>query len=244
MSDSSAFLCFIDRGHADESKISEKDEMSYARDGGHYAPAPELDARPGIPRGAIAKYYLANSKEYPGVGHDYWIYVPAQYHGDTPASLLIVLDGEGYLSGEVPIPVLMDNLIHDGQIPVMIVVFLNAGPDGPGYPIYGGSGNRAVEYDSADGKYAEFIVEELLPRIKARYNISDDPSHHGIMGGSSGGSAAFGVAWHRPDEFRRGISIVGSFVNIRGADAYAWMIRRADRKPIRIYLRVFVISYG
>ena len=52
------------------------------------------------------------------------------------------------------------------------------------------------------------------------YNISKDPERHGIGGASSGAIAAFTVAWERPDEFRKVLSIVGSFVNLRGGHAY------------------------
>ena len=40
---------------------------------------------------------------------------------------------------------------------------------------------------------------------------------HGIGGSSSGAIAAFTVAWERPDDFRKVLSNVGSFVNLRGA---------------------------
>ena len=33
------------------------------------------------------------------------------------------------------------------------------------------------------------------------------------------------------------LSIVGSFVNLRGGDAYADIVRESDRKPIRIFLQ-------
>ena len=43
---------------------------------------------------------------------------------------------------------------------------------------------------------------------------------HGIGGSSSGAIAAFTVAWERPNDFRKVLSNVGSFVNIRGGHVY------------------------
>jgi enterochelin esterase family protein len=45
------------------------------------------------------------------------------------------------------------------------------------------------------------------------------------------------VAWERPDEFRKVLSMIGSFTNIRGGDAYADIVRKSEKKPLRIYLQ-------
>ena len=59
-------------------------------------------------------------------------------------------------------------------------------------------------------------MDELLPVLYKEYNISKDPERHGIGGSSSGAIAAFTVAWERPNQFRKVLSNVGSFTNIRG----------------------------
>lgn len=217
--------------------MPEKDKPAYTKDSGEYTPAPELKARSGVPKGAITQHRLEKSTVFPGTAHDYWVYVPAQYRKGKPVCLMVYLDGKSWLDGEVPMSILMDNLIDDGTIPVTIALFTNAGDTGPGYPIYGGTSNRAVEYDSVNGDLARFIGDELLPRLQESYDISPDPNCRGIMGTSSGGSAAFGVAWHRPDLFGKVISVVGSFVNIRGADSFPSMVRRSERKSIRVFLQ-------
>ena len=51
-----------------------------------------------------------------------------------------------------------------------------------------------------------------MPVLNKEYNISKDPEQHGIGGASSGAIAAFTVAWERPNDFRKVLSIVGSFV--------------------------------
>ena len=90
--------------------------------------------------------------------------------------------------GEVRAGVVFNNLIQRGDLPVTIGVFVD-----PGEP-----GNRNVEYDAFDDTYATFLLDELLPEVRARYAVTDDPERWAIAGGSSGGSCAFTVAWHRP----------------------------------------------
>ncbi len=84
------------------------------------------------------------------------------------------------------------------------------------------------------------IVDELLPALYKDYNISRDPDQHGIGGASSGGIAAFTVAWERPSEFHKVFTIVGSFVDFAAPAAAALMptkLLASDKKPIRIFLQ-------
>ena len=69
------------------------------------------------------------------------------------------------------------------------------------------------------------------------YNISRNPDDHGIGGASSGAIAAFTTAWQRPDQFHKVLSIVGSFTNLRGGNAYPDLVLKSERKPIRIFLQ-------
>jgi enterochelin esterase family protein len=80
-------------------------------------------------------------------------------------------------------------------------------------------------------------VTEILPEVRKRYNITDDPEGHAICGISSGGICAWTVAWESPDQFRKVVSHVGSFTNIRGGNKYPDIIRSVDPKPIRVFLQ-------
>ena len=75
-----------------------------------------------------------------------------------------------------------------------------------------------------------------MPVLYKEFNISKDPEQHGIGGFSSGAIAAFTVAWERPGDFRKVLSNVGSFVNIRGGDAYPDIVMESAKKPIRVFL--------
>ena len=96
--------------------------------------------------------------------------------------------------------------------------------------------NRPTEYNALDDKYAAVIVDELLPALSKDYNIAKDPEWRGIGGSSSGAIAAFTVAWQRPNDFRKVLSNVGSFVDLRGGNAYPDIIAKSDKKPIRVFL--------
>jgi enterochelin esterase-like enzyme len=201
--------------------------------------------REGVPKGELrGPLVLPDSKAYPGTQHTYWVHVPAQYDPAVPASLMIFQDGQAFIdpNGSVRAPNVLDNLIYRRELPVMITVFINPGrtPEQPEpTPQQWGdqTTNRPTEYNSLDDRYARVIVDELLPVLSKEYNISKDPDRHGIGGTSSGAIAAFTVAWQRPDQFRKVISIVGSFTNIRGGDAYPDIIRQSEKKPLRVFLQ-------
>jgi predicted alpha/beta superfamily hydrolase len=197
----------------------------------------------GVPRGEIRGPFTLPSNAYPGTQHTYWVYVPPQYDPSTPASLMIYNDGQAFMNpdGDMRAQNVMDNLIFRRELPVLIAVFINPGrrPDQPepNATEWGDhTTNRPTEYNTLDDKYARVIVDELLPVLYRQYNLSHDPERHGIGGSSSGAIAAFTVAWERPNEFRKVLSNVGSFVDLRGGNAYPDIIRKSEKKPIRIFL--------
>jgi len=69
------------------------------------------------------------------------------------------------------------------------------------------------------------------------YTLTDDPNGRAIGGISSGGICSWTVAWQRPDAFRKVLSHVGSFTNIRGGHVYPALIRKTEPKPIRIFMQ-------
>ena len=210
----------------------------------HYQLGPDSFPQDGVPKGEVKGPFTLPSDAYPGTQHTYWVYVPAQYDPKVAASLMVFNDGQAfkYMDGDVRAPNVLDNLIYRREIPVMIAVFVNPGrrPDQP-EPTPSNWGdrdtNRPTEYNTLDDKYARVVVDELLPAITKDYNIASDPERRGIGGASSGAIAAFTVAWQRPDQFRKVLSIVGSFTNLRGGDAYAGIVRASERKPLRVYLQ-------
>ena len=210
----------------------------------HYQLGPDSMPQEGVPKGEIRGPFTLPSKAYPGTQHTYWVYVPAQYDPHVAGEPDDFHDGQAFKNedGDLRAQNVMDNLIYRREIPVMIGVFINPGrrPEQP-EPTPQNWGdrdtNRPTEYNSLDDKYARVIIDELMPALYKEYNISKDPERHGIGGSSSGAIAAFTVAWERPNHFRKVLSMIGSFVNLRGGHAYPDKVRKSEKKPIRVYLQ-------
>ena len=75
------------------------------------------------------------------------------------------------------------------------------------------------------------------PRGGRKYNLTKDPEGRAVCGVSSGGICAFTVAWERPDQFRKVMSHIGSFTDIRGGHVYPTLIRKTPPKPLRVFLQ-------
>jgi enterochelin esterase family protein len=143
----------------------------------------------------------------------------AQYRPGKPAALMVFEDGPSVYLDLLKTPWVLDHLIHQGEIT----------PDE--------NSLRSMEYDTLDDTYARFVLDEILPAVVLRhYTIVNEPDGWAIAGQSSGGIAAFTVAWHRPDRFHKVLTQNGSFANIRGGNVYPDLIRQTAAKPLRILL--------
>jgi sugar lactone lactonase YvrE/enterochelin esterase-like enzyme len=204
-----------------------------------YVLGPDSERQPGVPEGQLIERTW-KSEIFPGTERDYWVYVPAQYKPETPAAVMVFQDGGSYIrTGERgwQTPIVLDNLIHKGEIPVMIGIFINPGVMPAQTEQQQARYNRSFEYDALGDRYARFLLEEILPDVAKDYNLSDDPNARGIGGSSSGAICAFTAAWERPDAFRRVLSFIGTYVNIRGGQIYPTLIRKTEPKPLRIFLQ-------
>jgi enterochelin esterase family protein len=205
-----------------------------------YVLGPDSSYHDGVPKGRIEGPLVFKSKVFDNTIRQYWIYVPAQHDGTKPAALMVFQDGHKYVNveQEYRVPVVFDNLIAKGEMPVTIGVFVNPGHAGTELPAdpWRGS-NRSYEYDSLGEQYDRFLFDELLPEVAAKYKLTDDPEMRAIAGASSGGICAFTAAWEHPDYFRKVVSHIGSFTNIRGGHVYPALIRQSARRPIRVFLQ-------
>jgi iron(III)-enterobactin esterase len=245
--------------------------------GPDYVPAPELTSAEGVPQGAIHRFTLRSedSKIYPGITKvppggppNYlpsdWahvpvypksytrtvtVYVPAQYVPGTPSPVIVSQDGpampaEGKPAVRDSLAVVLDNLIAQHRVPAMVAVLIqNGGGDAQG-------SERGLEYDTMSGRYADFVESEVLPRVEAECGvvITKDPEARAAIGGSSGGAAAFTMAWYHPELYHRVITYSGTYVNQASpfnpdAPHGAWeypehLIPESPRKPIRLWMEV------
>ncbi|NQT88644.1 gluconolactonase, partial [bacterium] len=203
----------------------------------NYVPGPDSKPQPGVPKGKTFSFRFEGSKVFPGTSRHITVYVPAQYKGDKPACVYVGLDGLGFR-----VPVVFDNLIHKGEMPVTIAVGVSSGTVAS---VTGGEDprfNRSFEFDALNDSLARCIVEELFPEVEKRQTpdglpikLSPDPNDRCTGGASTGGIGAFTLAWERPDQFRRTFSAIGTFVGMRGGDRYPVLVRKTEPKPIRVF---------
>jgi enterochelin esterase-like enzyme len=194
-----------------------------------------------VPHGDVKKATFETSKIFPGTVRDYWVYVPKQYDAAKPACLMLFFDGSGPVKpeGQIRVPVVFDNLIAKKEMPVTIAVFVTPGSIKAAQPGAKDVSNRSYEYDSMGDANVRFVMDEFLPEATKGLNITKDPAGHAVWGISSSGIAAFTLAWDRPDAFRKVVSNIGSFTNIRGGYAYPALIRKTKDapKPLRVFLQ-------
>ena len=205
-----------------------------------YVLGADSQEKPGVPQGQVIQMPAwKDSKIYPGTTRDWWIYVPAQYTKEKPAAVMVFCDGAGFVKrdGQFRVPVVFDNLISRGEMPVTIGIFIQPGTFPTSNPKDKPRSNRSFEYDSLGDLHARFLLEEILPAVAKDYHLTTNPDERAICGNSSGGICAFTVAWERPDAFRKVVSHIGSFTNIRGGHVYPALIRKTDKKPLRVFLQ-------
>ncbi len=202
-----------------------------------YSLGPDSQPQPGVPKGSLTKHTLAPGKFFPGTPHNYQVFVPAQYDASRPIPFMIFLDGSGYAGDNVRVPVVLENLIARGEVPPMMAIFIDPGVMPALSDQAQNRYERIFEYDSLTPRFANFLIDELIPEVAKTYNLSKDPNDRGIAGLSTGGVGAFVAAWNRPDQFRRVITWIGSFGNFRGADRLPGLIRKTEPRPLRVFMQ-------
>jgi len=218
-----------------------------------YADSPELTPRDGVPKGSVIQFTMDSHESaiYPGIAksapgqvvpytRSVTVYIPAEYKSGDAAPFMVCQDsmGRGYL------PTILDNLISEHKVPVLVAIMIDSGGgDAQG-------SERGLEYDTVSGRYAEFIENEVLPKVEQEANVrlTPDPDGRLTMGGSSGGAAAFSMAWWHPDLYHRVLSYSGTFVNQQSpfnpdSPHGAWeyhehLIADSPRNPLRIWMEV------
>jgi enterochelin esterase-like enzyme len=235
-----------------------------------YANAPETVVNPDVPQGQVFEFVMRSdeSRIYPGIvriarmtrdrfgnyvvppggisapgpyERHVHVYIPKQYRQGTPAPFMVIQDGHSYVKRMVA---MMDNMIAAKRLPVMVLVFADSGgSDAQG-------SERGLEYDTLSDRYSNWVEQELLPAVTKNYGVTftSDPDGRGALGGSSGGIAAFTMAWFHPERYHKVLSYSGTFVNQAwpvdpatprgGWEYHDHLIAQAPAKPIRIWMEV------
>jgi enterochelin esterase family protein len=190
-----------------------------------YNAPPEATLGPGVTAGKMQPLMIDSKLLAPRM---VTVYSPASYVANTPAPFMVMQDGPAYIN-TFKLNVVLDNMIFKKQLPAMIVIF-----------VPNGGGQRSFEYDSLTDLYTRYVLEEVLPTVEKGLPIklTTDPEGRAAGGHSSGGIAAFTMGWHRPDQFHRILSNSGSYVGIRGGNAYPGLVMSMPAKPLRVFLSV------
>ena len=137
------------------------------------------------------------------------VYLPAAYaDGGSPWVALWDLAaftnaGPGHLNWRNHgdnLPDRLDRLIGSGAMEPAVVVL----PD-----CYTSLGGNQYVNSPAVGRYADYLVEELLPFVEERFNLVGRRCGRGLFGKSSGGYGALYLAMHYPDTWGAAASHAG-----------------------------------
>ena len=127
------------------------------------------------------------------------VYLPPGYDGGSAFPTIYWLHGftgtamsAVNASPWVPsLPECMDRVIAAGAPPAVLVMV-------DGFTRFGGSQYLNSE---ANGRYEDFVVEEIVSHIDRRFRTLAAPAHRGVNGKSSGGYGALVLAMRHPDVF-------------------------------------------
>jgi enterochelin esterase family protein len=164
------------------------------------------------------------------------VYTPPGYTSDArPNALLFLFDGDDYPSPSLAMPTTLNNLIAASKIPATVVVLVK-----------NVSGRRLKDL-VPNPEFADFMAKELLPWVRARYKVTNDPRQTVVGGFSAGGLAAAYMGLRYPEVFGNVLSQSGAFwwapdhfLDTEDATTEPnWMAKQfiaSPKLPLRFYL--------
>jgi enterochelin esterase-like enzyme len=205
---------------------------------------PDSYPLPGVPHGTLSAMKTLQSKIYPGMSSNYWVYVNAGADTANGAPLMVWQDGETIVGNQdllrLRMQTVSDNLVAKKLIPPMVHVLIQPGSGGEAT----GTRMRGILYDTVSDRYSKYLLEEVLPDVEKTYKLRVDAYSRAIAGASSGAICAFNVAWYQPTQFTRVLSHIGSYVplqwhpeqNLDGGYIVSHKVRRDPKKNLRVWL--------
>lgn len=204
-------------------------------------PKPWLVKKAGTPEGKVEAQTIHSNIQK--LDREVSIYTPAGYTPNgTPNRLLMLFDGDEYLSPSMGITVTMDNLIAAHKIPPTVVLLV-FNPDG-----------QRLKDLVANPEFADSMAKEVIPWVWAKYNVTHDAAQTVVGGYSAGGLAAnymalrysnvfgnvisqSGAVWWSPEQgiYDRAPSIEGN-----------WMARKfaeGPKLPVRFYIEAGAFEF-
>ena len=166
---------------------------------------------------------------------DIYVYLPFGFNQQQKSKypVIYLFDSFLYLN-RIEVPNILDNLIKEGKIKPMLAVLID-NPDG----------KRNIEMP-LNFNFKQFVVDELVPFIRKKYDTSLNPTENIIGGISYGGECAAFVAFYHSDIFGKVLSQSGSFWrDLELTDNYGneirndWLINKflvEENKDLKLFL--------
>lgn len=176
------------------------------------APQPWMIKKAGTPQGKIEQQQIRSEIQI--LDRSISIYTPPGYKPNGPPNRLLVLfDAEEYLDAQFAMPITMNNLIAASRIPPTVAVL-----------VHNVTGQRLQDL-VGNPAFADFMGKELIPWVRARYNVTHDSTQTVVGGFSAGGLAACYTALRYPNIF-------GNVLSQSGAVYWSPEQGIEDRNPI------------
>ena len=130
-------------------------------------------------------------------------------------------------------PDVFDKLIAAGEMPLTIGLFINPGVVPAANENAQPRFNRSLEYDGMGPDYANFLVEEMIPRLNLK--ISDNPDDRALCGGFVGSDCRFHGSLGTSGSVSSGLLHDRNLRGASGGNDYPALIRKTEPKPLRIF---------
>ncbi len=200
------------------------------------------------PREGVAKGELKRiDYDSKTVGVKRWmqVYTPPGYSKDQKYPQLYVLHGIGGNEREEwarggAANVILDNLIADGKIEPMVVVFPNGNAtaepnaDGGGR----GRGGPGGGFGGWGEPFTKDLLQDIIPYIEANYSVFADREHRAVTGLSMGGGQALNIGLSNLDVF----AWVGGFSSAPNTSPPEQLV--ADPEKTKEQLKLLYVSCG
>jgi enterochelin esterase family protein len=195
---------------------------------------PWIVKRPGTPEGTIDKHTIRSGIQQ--LERTLWVYAPPGYRPDGPShSVLVLFDGEGHLTGQSATRTTLDNLMAASRIPPTVAVLVS------------NVERRRLQDLVANPEFADSMANEVVPWVRAHYNVSREAARTVVGGASAGGLAALYMALRHPGTFGNVVSQSGAVwwspeQGIASRDTTTegnWIARQflaAPKRRVRFYL--------
>ncbi|NRT35761.1 alpha/beta hydrolase-fold protein [Clostridium beijerinckii] len=205
-----------------------------------------LEERINIPKGTIIKLEFESSYFIkPRVIN---IYKPYGYSRDSqPYGFIALTDGYDYIN-VLKAEQALNNLIDDKKIPPIVAIFID-------------TIDKRSEDLSCNDLFCSSVANEMIPWIRERYNLSEDPQNAIIGGSSLGGLTATYMGLKHSEVFGNVLCQSGSFwykptksdekkkckveLEKKSSELDCWMSRQiklSPKLPLKFYMNIGVLE--